>query len=475
MVSMGIDGLASGLDTTALINQLIQVEAGPQTLLKQKSTQTQNLVSALQGLNTRIASLADVAAKAAKAESWDAYKATSSSDSVTATASGAAQPGTVSFHVERLATAQVSLSATWNADGTSPTAGPSMVPTIPPAVTVRNSATGELVTVQPSTGSLSDVAKALEQATDAGVKATVVRVSGGENPTYRLQFTGTATGTENGFEVYAGTSAEVTAGTATRLDTAQLTAAQDARVVLWKGGGAGVETAFEQGSNTFSDLMSGVDVTISKVTGPDEAATTVTVGRNDAALKKLVSDTVNGLGVVLSEIASRTATTSSTNADGSTSVKGGVLTGDSAVRSIQQQLMGLASQPVDGVSPSTIGITIGRDGTFTFDEAKFTAALAADPAKVQHIATTFADRLATAAKATSDQFDGSLTLKIKGQEGLVKDIGTQIESWDRRLELRRASLQATYSALEVTLSNLQSQSSWLSGQLASLPSMSSSS
>ena len=36
MGSMGIDGIVSGLDTTSLINSLMQVEAMPQTLLKQK-------------------------------------------------------------------------------------------------------------------------------------------------------------------------------------------------------------------------------------------------------------------------------------------------------------------------------------------------------------------------------------------------------------------------------------------------------
>ena len=36
------------------------------------------------------------------------------------------------------------------------------------------------------------------------------------------------------------------------------------------------------------------------------------------------------------------------------------------------------------------------------------------------------------------------------------------------LDVRRAALQATYTAMEVGLSGLQSQSSWLAGQLSSL-------
>jgi flagellar hook-associated protein 2 len=173
------------------------------------------------------------------------------------------------------------------------------------------------------------------------------------------------------------------------------------------------------------------------------------------------------------EIASRTATTTKTNTDGSTTVTGGLFTGDSAVRGIQQQLTSAMAMPVDGFSPVEVGIVIGKDGTFTFDAEKFAAVLAADPAKAQSMVSQIAERVSTVATAISDPFEGSLSLKVKGQESMVKDMGTQIENWDRRLELRRSSLQRTYSALEVTLSNLQSQGNWLAGQLAGLPSYSS--
>ena len=469
MANLGIDGLVSGLDTTALINQLMQVEAAPQTLLKSKQSGAQTLVTALQALNAKVASLAENAATVAKAESWDAYKATSSATSATATTTAGAQPGSLTFTVDAVAASQVTLSAVTPDDGT-------YLPQIPPAVTVAKG-DGTLVTVYPATGSLSDVAQALNDAAEAGVKATVVRVSNGETPTYRIQFTGVATGTDGEFAVYAGTSTEVeaalTAGTAVRLDTDVVRTAADAQVTLWKGTAA--EQVYTQSSNTFTGLMSGVDITVTKPTAPTDDPVTVTVGRDQAAVTALAKGLVGSLGVVLSEISSRSATTTSTNSDGTTKVTGGLFTGDSAVRGIQQTLVEAASYGVDGVSPSTVGIVLGRDGTFTFDEALFTTALAEDPAKVQAVVAGLAARVADAASAVSDKYEGSLTLKIQGQEGLVKSYGTQIEDWDRRLAVRRESLQRTYSALEVTLSNLQSQSSWLAGQLASLPTMSSSS
>ena len=473
MATFGIDGLVSGLKTSDLITQLMQVEAAPQTLLKSKQTGVKSFVTGLQALNTKVASLAENAAKVAKPASWNAFAAASSATSVTAKAGETAQAGSVSFTVDAVAKAQVSVSNVTLDNST-------LVTGMPPSVTVRGG-DGTLVTVEPTSGSLQDIAKAINAAADAGIKATVVRVSGGDNPTYRLQFTGTTTGTDGAFAVYAGTTSAVETALAAgdggaslaamRLDTTSVTAATDAQITLWEGTAA--EQTYTQSSNTFSGLLTGVDVTVSKVTAADEDPVTVTVARDTDALKKLASGLVGALGVVLSEISSRTAVTTTTNSDGTTSVTGGLFTGDSAVRGIQQQLVEAASYPVNDISPSTVGFKLGKDGSFTFDEATFTAALAEDPAKVQTVISGLADRLATVAKASSDKYDGSLTLKIQGQERLVKDMGTQIEDWDRRLAVRKESLQRTYSALEVTLSNLNSQSSWLASQLSSLSASSS--
>lgn len=460
MATFGIDGLVSGLDTTALIDKLMQVEAAPQTLLAEKSTAAESFVTGLQGLNTRMVSLAEAAKSAATAASWSAWTAKSSTTGVTATAGATAQPSTLTFTVDAVATAQVSVTAAVPDNST-------LVPAIPPAVTIKG-ADGTLVTVAPTTGSLSDVAKALNAAAAAGVKATVVRVTNDAIPTYRLQFTGTKTGTAGGFEVYAGTSAEVTGGTATRLDTQAVAPAENAQITLWKGV-VGLEQTFNQSSNTFTGLMTGVDVTVSAVTGVDDPPATVTIARDDAALNKLTSGLVGALGVVLSEISSRTQTT---NSDGTTSVTGGMFSGDSAVRNMREKLLSAASYPVDGSSPWDVGIKVAKDGTFTFDEAKFATALAADPAKVQSVVTQIAARVQEVATSVSDPIDGTLTLKIQGQQRLVTDYGNQIDDWDRRLAVRRESLERTYAALEVTLSNLQAQSNWLTSQLAALTSSS---
>ena len=463
MAGMGIDGLVSGLDTTTLISQLMQVEAMPQTLLKSKVTSTQAFITALQGLNTKTASLGDVAKLAAKPESWNAATASSSATSVTATTSTGAQASSLSFTVDKLATAQTSVSGnvTTLEDFFGGPASP-----IPATVTLGSgsgpTATATVIDLAGVTD-LAGFAQKINSA-GAGVTASVIKISATES---RLQFTTKDTGDNAAFDLHVGTvaTADIQAGTApaalvSRNDAR--VAASDAEISVW---GEKVRSS----SNTFSEVLTGVNFTVTAV---ETDPVTVTVKSDDAALKKLASDVVGSLSVVLSEIKSRTATTTTT-VDGRTVVTAGVLGGDSATRALNQSILTAASYPVEGISPSEVGIVIGRDGTITFDEAKFTAAMTADPAKVQRIVTGVAERVAEVATQASDKREGSLTLKITNQESFSKNLSAQVEDWDRRLAVRKEGLQRTYSALEVTLSGLNSQSSWLAGQLSSLPSWSS--
>ncbi|WP_066465483.1 flagellar filament capping protein FliD [Sanguibacter suarezii] len=461
MAGMGIDGLVSGLDTTALITQLMQVEAMPQTLLKSKVTSTQSFITALQGLNTRVASLADAAKAAAKPTSWDAVTATSSGKSVTATATSGAQASSLSFSVDKLASAQTSVS------GTVTTLESLLGDPLPSSVTL---ATGSGATAKATVVDLTDVTDlagfaAKLNTADTGITASVVKISETES---RLQLTAKNTGAVAAFDLHVGTVAEadIQAGTAPAPligRAGAIVAAGDAQITLW--GNQPVTSA----TNTFSDVLGGVSITVSAL---EPTPVTVTVARDNTALKKLASDLVGAVGVVLSEIKSRTATTTTTASDGGTVITAGVLGGDSATRSLNQAIVSAVSYPVDGFSPSEVGIVIGKDGTFTFDEAKFTAAMAADPAKVQRIVSGVAERVAEVATRASDKIDGSLTQKIVNQESFSKNLSSQVEDWDRRLAVRKEGLQKTYSALEVTLSGLNAQSSWLAGQLAGLSSSS---
>jgi flagellar hook-associated protein 2 len=120
---------------------------------------------------------------------------------------------------------------------------------------------------------------------------------------------------------------------------------------------------------------------------------------------------------------------------------------------------------------------VNRSGRLDFDEAAFKAAYAADPTGTAEMFTTAADgfaaRVAEVAKGASDSSDGTLSAAITGRQSGIDRMEDSIDEWDRRLTLRRTALERQFTALETALSQMSSQSNWLAGQLASLPSSSS--
>lgn len=434
-MGISLDGLASGLDTTALIASVMQVEAIPQSLFKYKSAEIQSMVSALQGLNSKVAALATQATAASKPGALDLYAATSSSDKVVATTTASAKAGSIDFQVTKLAQTQVSVSgnvATW------------------PYSTMTITSGGQSFTVTPLTSSLDDVVTAVNAA-GAGVVASKVAVGGGE---YRLQFTAAKSGSAGAFTITDPGTTFTNAKTA-----------QDAELQLWANSPAAMTVT--SSTNTFADVLPGVSITAKDITPPS----VLTVARDNAGVTKLASELVSGVNGIFSFVASKTAVTSTTNSSGA-STTAGIFTGDSTVRSVNQNILSAASLPVGSPprSPSEIGISITKTGSMEFDEKKFGAALAADPAGVAAKVQELAGRVAAAATQASDKYNGSLTTKITGQQSEVQDLATRISDWDTRLASRKATLQRTYSGLEVALSGMKAQQSWLTAQLGGLSS-----
>jgi flagellar hook-associated protein 2 len=465
-----IDGLISGLNTTSLINQFMQIEAAPQTLLKQQASANDSLVQALQSLNVKVASLASNATSVASASTWQAVSATSSSSAASATTTSGAVPSSLSFTVDALATAQTS------ATGIVADAAGVFGGTMPTSATIvtgsGSTATATTINLQGIT-TLAGLATAINGA-NTGVSASVVTISPTQS---RLQLTG-ATGASSAFDLYAGTVttadlASATPPTAVISRSAATTAAADAQITLWPGTGSAQTVT--SATNTFGNLLTGVNVTVSAVTASGATPVTVTMSRDTSGVPTAASNLVTNISTVLSEISSQTAPTTTTGSDGRTIVSGGVLSGQGSVRRLADAVRTAASTPVNGVSPSTIGIVLNQDGTVTYDASLFSSALAADPAKVQAVLTGVATALQNVATQASDPTTGTLSASIKSQQSVSDQLDQQISDWDTTLALRRTALEKTYSDLEVSLSNLNAQSAYLTSQLNNLTSSSSSS
>jgi flagellar hook-associated protein 2 len=455
-MGISLDGLASGLDTTALIDALMDVHAIPRTLLQAKIDDKGVVVRNLQSLNTSLQDLLTQATKAAKTGSLASFTAKSSSDAVRIVANADASPVATGVVVDRLAAAHsvvTAASATW--------------PDQPPVLTIVR-ADGTKKEITAASSSLQDVAKAIAGA-GAGVTASAVAAgtdADGE-PAFRLQLIAAETGSAGAFRVYRGDAAAVDAGTAVDLASepgaATVTTGADAQVRLWAGTAA--EQTITSKSNTFTALLPGVDITVSK-TSADPV--TITVAPDASAAAKTAGDFVNRIAAILSGIDKGSKATPGESAGAETTL--GVFTGDSTVRALRRSLADAVQYPVDGVSPSTIGISIDRLGVLTFDSAKFQAAMAEDPAAVEKVFTGLAARTEATADEYSDRYDGILTARITGQEREVDSLEEQVERWDLRLDQRRETLERTYARLETMLAQMKSQSSYLTSQLAALPS-----
>jgi flagellar hook-associated protein 2 len=434
-----IDGMISGQDTTTLINSLIQVEAIPQTLLKSKVAAAQNYTSAVQSLNAKVAALADTAAAAAKPASYSLFTAASSSTGVVASTGAGVSAGTLDVTVGRLAQNQVTVTgalSTW-----------------PDATLTLTDAAGTATVITPASGSLDDVVAAVNAA-GLGITATKVAVGGDQ---FRLQFSATATGAAAAFSVSGST-----------VPTTQVKAGQDAAVTLWAGTTA--EQTITSAGNTFTDLLPGLSVTVSAVS---TVPATLTVTRDDTAITAVAAGLVAGLNDVFLQISSRTAVSTTTDSAGNSTTTAGLFAGDGTIRTVNQQMLSAASLPVDGRSPSSVGISISQAGALEFDAEVFAAAMVTDPAGTMKTVQAIAARVADAASVVSDKYDGVLTATITSQESQVRDMGTQITDWDRRLASRRTTLERTYTAMESRLGELKTQSEWLTAQIASLPTYSS--
>src|SRR5687768_2883418 len=109
-------GLISGMDTGALVSQLIAAEAAPQTALKARLKSAELAASAYRTVNTTFLAVRAAAESATKADVWTSVKATSSSpSSVSVSAGSGATPGSLTFKVLDTAKAHSILekNATW--------------------------------------------------------------------------------------------------------------------------------------------------------------------------------------------------------------------------------------------------------------------------------------------------------------------------------------------------------------------------
>jgi flagellar hook-associated protein 2 len=486
---MSLSGLATGMNTDDIINQLMAIERRPVTLMANNQAQAQSKLDRLRALNLKVSAL-QTASKALASSSFTtstfANKAATSSNAAILGATADANAGTGSYSVEVLQLAREQ--RTGGGAFTSPaTAGTLRI--------TKDDGTFKQINV--AAGSSINQVKDSINAGNMGMSASVVNgalvlTSADTGHAYTIDDGDTdGDGTADGTSAFAAGLGIDTATAGRTYQTAQMAQVK-------------VDGTFtvSSASNQITNAIGGV--TINAVT---TGTANVTVSRDNSAVSGKVRDFVNKYNDIITQIKEDTKYNAETK-------KGGKLLGDSFVSNLTVQLNRFVTDEVQLKDPNTgtygtdpdfrsyssVGISVNRDGTLALDETKLNAAIAKSPEKtfalfaqednvtttdpsgqivksntnrdgIAHRLAAFADGLISKnssynwSNGTGGRYEGGLLAKITSEERNVRSYDDRMDAYDRRLELRERSIRNQFIAMEKSVAMLRNQGNYLAGQL----------
>lgn len=444
-------GLASGLDTSSLIQSMVRLEQAPIRRLEAKKVDIDSMSRRIQSIRTRAS---DVMGKLGELDTAEKVLSsgvtTSNEDKLKVAATGGAALGTYQVTVGRLAQAERTYSDTFadkNATG--------LFGTGTLSVQVGTEAAVD-ITVE-ATDTLEGIASKINAA-DLNASASVIY----DGTNYRLQVSGTDTGAENAISfTETGTNFGLT-------DPAnEIIQARDAEFTI-------DGLAMTRPTNSVVGAIAGVTLDLEQTTEVGESIA-ITVDRDpDVLVGKLEAfvESYNSLvGAINSEFAFKGAAKT-----------GDSLAGDSTLRNFQQVLSRNATDLISGIDEdqpagfAALGITTTRQGTLEIDKTKLTEVLDDNPQALVRALTGDEDagvtglfeRLNTSLEAYAGPEDGLLTARIDSYGEQKRDIDDRIDGMSSRIDKFEETLRAKFTAMEVLVGGLQAQGQQMLGMLSGL-------
>ena len=462
-------GIGSGLDVQGIVNQLLNIERAPIRQLQSEAGRLQTQLSAFGRVQSSLSTLRDASTKLNQPDTWRAAKATSADTTlVGATATGAAQSGSYTINVSRLAGAQT-LSSTSFANANA-TVGSGILrielgdfdaqPPVPKA-----GASMVEVVIDPSNSSLSNIRDQINEA-GAGVVASVVNdVSGA-----RLVVRSAQTGLENGFRMQVldddGSDTNASGLSALAFDPAAATNSmsrpQPAQNAIATINGVQVESA----SNTMDKVVEGLSFQLRKV-----GTTEVQVEPDTEALKKSVDDFVKAYNESIKLLREQTRFDPNTK-------QAGPLQGDRSGAAMLSQLRGLftGTGGNSGVFSrlQEVGLELDTDGIIKVNDTRLSAALTQGPELQKLFANVdatnpanqgFARRFEGWLKLSLDS-DGTLDSRTQSLQARVKNNEAAQERLEDRVARTEQRLLRQYSALDTRIGQLSGLSNYVNQQFS---------
>ncbi|QZA80029.1 flagellar filament capping protein FliD [Deefgea piscis] len=391
MPSITSSGSGSGIDINGLISQLMTAEKMPLQVLDKKELTFQAKITALGTLKgamstfqTAVRGLSDVNKfKSTNVSIADATIGTASSSTI-------AQAGTSTLEVSQLAQNQKLTTGVFTSVNSPVGTGKITLqfgtvdskdtPSNADDTFTVNSAKASIsINITASNNSLAGVRDAVNAA-NAGVTASILNDGSGN----RLVLTSKDSGAANSMRLVVedtdGNQTDTNGLSALSYDptgTRNLLETQTAKDAKLKIDGISVSKP----SNTINDAIQGVTLNLLKVT---TTPTTITIGNDASGIKTSVQSFVkafNELNKSLSDLSSYDPKTG----------KAGILNGETAIRSVQQELRAVLNRPLGAgsffQSLSEVGISLDKAGAMTLNETKLQQAIASNPGAVANLFT----------------------------------------------------------------------------------------
>jgi flagellar hook-associated protein 2 len=387
-----VSGLASGIDSANIVDQLMASEGRKITTLQDRQADElakqrlmNTLGTSLSSLRSMFTDLADQNNFLVNQSILSSNTATDAASLLTVTPSSTAVPGTHTIIVNQLAAAEKlgSSSAVKNSTGTAITSDSVALGYTAGSFTVQGQAASAQTVNVTSTDSLRDIRDKINQlntGSDAtGVTASILKVGTSD---YRLILAADDTGLTNGSVSLGGTDLDA-AGNLANLQLGAV-AQGNARQSLQLAADASIDIdniTITRESNSITDAISGFTLDLKNA----DAATTITVSTStdQTAVKEKIQSFVDSYNEVMDFINEQMTF----NPDTKTS---GILAGESLLRSIKSQLSGSLLTAVPGLasdrnSLAMIGVEPDSKGHLGINSTRLDNLLATDANSVRDL------------------------------------------------------------------------------------------
>lgn len=469
MASVSSLGVGSGLDLSSILDSLQTAEkASLKPISTQQSAYTAKL-SAYGTLKSALTTFQTANTTLNNADLFSAAKTTSSSTAFSATSSTGAVAGKYTVSVSKLATAQTLTSAAQTTNSTAIASADSTL-----TIQQGGDKTPVTIALTAANSSLTGIRDAINKA-NAGVTASVIKVADGS---YRLSMTANDTGSDNAMTLSVSGDSTLQSflaydGTSTSNMT-QSVAAQNAELTV-------NNVAIENSSNTISDAVGGVTLSLNDVTTGNQ---TLTITKDTTSATSAVSGWVDAYNTLLDSFSSLTKYTAVDTNTSSQDSSNGPLLGDSALRTIQTQLKSMLtnSQSTSTFkSLSQIGVTTDpTSGKLTLSNDKLATALSSDPDGIKEMIIGDGKTTGVATKIASNitgwlSSTGLLQTATDSVSKTLNNLTVQYNTQSTRIDNIVARYKAQFTQLDLLVSKLNTTSSYLTQQFDTSSSSSSSS